>query len=342
MRAIQISEPKRLERIEIPEPSHPGPGEVLVQTHCMGVCGTDVSSYLGKFPFFDYPRIPGHELGVEVLAVGSGVENVTPGDCCSVEPYLHCGTCYACRKGATNCCASLNVIGVMSNGGLCDRLVLPAAKLHRSDKLSFEQLALVETLAIGCHAAQRAATAPGEHLLIIGAGPIGLSALEFVKLSGVHLSVMDIAPSRLEFCRRQYGIENTILSRGDGSEMEQILATTQGDRYATVIDVTGNHLSMSGALQYVAPTGTLIYLGVTSQNLNFPHPQLHRPELTIKGSRNALPEDFRKCISLIESGEIGKVKYFDSTRINLGLIQQDVNVLWDLAPHDISILDYLI
>ena len=168
MRAIQITEPNKLDQIEIAEPQSPGAGEVLVKTHCMGICGTDISGYLGKFPFFDYPRIPGHELGVEVLETGSGVSWVRPGDRCSVEPYMNCGHCYPCRKGATNCCETLNVIGVMSDGGLCDRFVLPENKLHPSSKLAFDQLALVETLAIGCHASQRVKLEKDDLVLIIG------------------------------------------------------------------------------------------------------------------------------------------------------------------------------
>ena len=156
MRAIQISEVKTLKPIEIDEPGAPGPGQALVRTHRMGVCGTDISCYLGKFPFFDFPRIPGHELGVEVLAVGEGVENVAVGDRCSVEPYMNCGKCYACRKGSSNCCESLKVIGVMEDGGMRERFLVRAEKLHPSAELSFEQLALVETLAIGCHASSDA------------------------------------------------------------------------------------------------------------------------------------------------------------------------------------------
>ena len=104
MQAIELSKPQTFRTIEIPEPSAPGPGEVLVRTHRCGICGTDVSGYLGKMPFFEYPRIPGHELGVEVLCIGEGVTNVAVGDRCSVEPYMHCGRCYACQRGAINCC----------------------------------------------------------------------------------------------------------------------------------------------------------------------------------------------------------------------------------------------
>ena len=104
MRAIRLEEPKHFHHVEIDEPNSPGPGEVLVRTHRMGICGTDYSGYLGKMPFIEYPRILGHELGVEVLATGSGVTHLRAGDRCSVEPYLNCGTCHACLRGCTNCC----------------------------------------------------------------------------------------------------------------------------------------------------------------------------------------------------------------------------------------------
>ncbi len=222
MRAIQLSEPLRFESVDIPSPGQPGPGQALVRTHRMGICGTDYSGYLGKMPFFSYPRIPGHELGVEVLEVGQGVTHVQPGDRCSVEPYMNCGSCYACRKGNSNCCETLKVIGVMVDGGLCEQFIIRAEKLHLSHRLSYEQLALVETLAIGCHACDRGAVGPGEHVLIIGAGPIGLATLEFTRLTGAQITVMDMVESRLQFCRETYGVPHTILFRGDGSESEQM------------------------------------------------------------------------------------------------------------------------
>lgn len=304
MRAIQIAEPKTMRRIDIDEPGRPGPGQALVRTHRMGVCGTDVSCYLGKFPFFDFPRIPGHELGVEVLEVGENVTNVMVGDRCSVEPYMNCGQCFACRRGAINCCRNLKVIGVMMDGGLCDRFILRAEKLHPSQRLTMEQLALVETLAIGCHANDRGAPPDGEHALIIGLGPIGLATLEFTRLTAAKITVMDMNEQRLEFVRNNYGIKNTIHFKADESELLKMGELTDGDMYSVVTDATGNKHSMSGALKFVAPTGTLVYVGITTEEITFRHPVLHRPEATIKASRNALPPDFTRIIGLIENGTI--------------------------------------
>ncbi|EMI20746.1 zinc-type alcohol dehydrogenase protein [Rhodopirellula maiorica SM1] len=341
MRAIQISELKTLKQVDIAEPAAPAAGEVLVRTHRMGVCGTDISCYLGKFPFFDFPRIPGHELGVEVVSVGDGVSHVNAGDRCSVEPYMNCGECYACRRGAINCCQNLKVIGVMMDGGLCESFLVRADKLHPSATLSYDQLALVETLAIGCHANDRGAPETGDHALIIGMGPIGLATLEFARLTDATISVMDMNQGRLDFVRENYGIENTVLFKGDGSEVERMKALTGGDMYQVITDATGNKYSMSAALQYLAPTGRLVYVGITTDELSFKHPVMHRPEATILASRNALPPDFTRIIGLIEDGTIntdpwithrtsfeGVIKDFESfTKPETGVIKAIIEVV---------------
>ncbi len=305
MKAIQLEKPQLFRAIDIPEPAAPAAGEALVRVRRIGICGTDISGYLGKMPFFSYPRIPGHELGVEVVAVGAGVTNVKVGDRCSVEPYMNCGQCYSCRKGATNCCESLKVLGVMMDGGMTERIVVPARKLHPANQLTPEQCALVETLAIGCHAVNRGNPVAGENVLVIGAGPIGLSVIEFAKLSGAKTIVMDLNEQRLEFVRTKMGVADTILTKGDGSESETLKQMTGGALGQVVIDATGSNKSMANALNYCGFTGRLVYVGITQAEVSFPQaPALHRRELTIMGSRNALPPDFTRIIKLIEDGRI--------------------------------------
>jgi alcohol dehydrogenase len=302
MRAICLEKPGQFNPIDIAEPPAPGPGQAVVRVHRVGICGTDISGYLGKFPFYSYPRIPGHELGVEVVAVGNGVTNIKPGDRCSIEPYINCGKCIACRKGATNCCANLKVLGVMVDGGMCDRFTVPAHKLHPSTKLSFDQLALVETLAIGCHAVQRCELAAGENCLIIGAGPIGLATIVFAKLTGARIIVLDMNAQRLEFCAKTMGVDETIVL-GDNVEAD-LRKVTDGELPSVVIDATGSNKSMSNAFGYVAAAGKLVFLGVTTQEIAFKHPVFHRPEGTLYCSRNALPQDFTRIIQLIETGQV--------------------------------------
>lgn len=305
MKALQLAEPKRWTTVDIPEPQAPGPGEALLRVHRVGICGTDLGGYLGKMPFFSYPRIPGHELGVEVLAVGDGVTNVKPGDRCSVEPYLNCGHCYTCRRGHTNCCETNKTLGVMCDGGMTERIILPARKLHPSAKLNFEQLALVETLAIGCHAVNRGHPKSDEHVLVIGAGPIGLSAIEFAKLAAKKTIVMDMNEQRLAFVREKMGVPDTIMAKGDGNELRQLAELTNGQLADVVIDATGSNKSMANALNYCAFKGRLVYVGITQAEISIPHaPALHRRELDILASRNALPGDFTRIIKLIEDGKI--------------------------------------
>ena len=304
MKALLLEAPKHFRRIEIAPPRAPDRGEALVRVHRVGVCGTDISGYLGKMPFFSYPRIPGHELGVEVLEVGDGVTNVKAGDRCSVEPYINDPNSYASRRGKPNCCEKLQVLGVHTDGGLRPQFLVPARKLHVSKKLDFEQLALVETLAIGCHAVNRAAPQKDESVLVIGSGPIGLSTLEFVKLTGANLIVLDINETRLEFCRDVMGVPHTINSLDNAEIQTRLRDLTDGHLPDVVIDATGSSVSMSNAFGLIAPGGRLVYVGITTDEMKFKHPVFHRTEGTLLCSRNALPEDFTRIIGLIEDGRI--------------------------------------
>lgn len=303
MKALLLEAPKSFKSIEIDPPGAPGPGEALVRVHRVGICGTDISGYLGKMPFFTYPRIPGHELGVEVVAVGDGVTNVRPGDKCSVEPYINDPQSDASRRGFPNCCERLEVLGVHRDGGLRTEFRLPARKLHPSPSLAMEQLALVETLAIGCHAVDRSGLVVGETCLIVGAGPIGLAVLEFVKLIGVDPIILDLSESRLRFCREVMGVSRTLLA---SPNLEADLRAATGGRLAdVVIDATGSSVSMGAAFGYVANGGgRLVYVGITTEEVGFRHTTFHKPEGTLLCSRNALPGDFTRIIGLIESGRI--------------------------------------
>jgi alcohol dehydrogenase len=302
MRALSLQSPCEFSFVELPEPAPPSPGGALVRVHRIGICGTDISAYLGKMPFVTYPRILGHELGVEVIAVGDGVTNVKPGDRCSVEPYINDPTSYASRRGRPNCCERLQVLGVHIDGGMRREFTLPARKLHVSTKLSFEQLALVETLAIGCHAVSRSGLATDESCLIVGAGPIGLATLEFVRLAGIKPIVLDMNADRLAFCRRVMRVEHTV--QPSDQLDSQLRELCDGHLPDVVIDATGNSQSMSRGFELVAPGGRLVYVGITTEEVKFRHPVFHRPEGTLLCSRNALPADFTRIISLIESGQI--------------------------------------
>ncbi|MCE9518709.1 MAG: zinc-binding alcohol dehydrogenase family protein [Verrucomicrobia bacterium] len=300
MIALALSAPKKFEFIEQDEPSLLKSGEALVQVYAVGVCGTDVSGYLGKMPFIQYPRILGHELGVEVLAVGDAVKNIKTGDRCSVEPYLNCGSCPTCLLGKTNCCEKLEVIGVHRDGGLRPRIVLPAHKLHPSNDLKYDQLALVETLAIGCHAVDRGAPEVGDNVLIIGAGPIGLSVLEFARLTGANVFVVEPNKGRRDFVKNTYGIKEVHAAL----EPAAFADLTDGKLAHVVFDATGNAGCMARSFEFAAFGGRVVYVGITTEPVPLNDPLFHRRELTLLASRNAVAADFTRIIGLIREGTI--------------------------------------
>ena len=292
MISLTLTAARTFEWTTLPEAAAPGPGEALVGIRAIGICGTDFSGYLGKMPFIEFPRILGHELGVEVLAVGDGVTHLQVGDRCSVEPYLNCGTCHACQRGCTNCCETLQVLGVHCDGGMQERMVLPAHKLHGCNALDFEQLALVETLAIGCHAVNRAQVAPSDDVLIIGAGPIGLTVLEFARATEAAITVLELNAARREFVEKHY------------SGVKVVEALADEGAFQIVFDATGHAGSMAGTLRYARFTGRIVYVGITKEPVMIDDPLFHRRELTLFASRNAVTADFPRILGMIQSGQI--------------------------------------
>lgn len=303
MNAIALQAPGDLRAITQPEPPAPAPGEALVRVRRIGICGTDTHAFHGRQPFFTYPRVLGHELGVEVLAVGDGVENVRPGDRCAVEPYLNCGECPACRMGKGNACQSMRVLGVHVDGGMCERLIVPARKLHPSSVLDWESLALVEPMAIGAHAVARGMARPGQFALIIGAGPIGLATATFARVAGAGVILMDVDSTRLDFARARLGFEATLNATAPDVE-SQLRECCGGRAPDLVLDATGHPASMERAFDFPGHGGRLVFVGLHPGRVSFADPAFHARELTVMGSRNALPADFTGIISAMESGRI--------------------------------------
>lgn len=301
MLQITLEQPGKLSSAETPQPK-PARGEALVRVHRIGVCGTDLHAFAGKQPFFSYPRVLGHELGVEVIDPGDEPGGLKVGDRCSVEPYLNCGHCIACRRGKPNCCAELKVMGVHVDGGMRPYFTLPARKLHPSAKLDYEQLALVETLGIGAHAVERAEVKADDVVLVIGAGPIGLSVIQFVQVAGATLIVADVSETRLTFCRDKLAVKHTVLPTADLPA--QVRAINGGDLPTVVIDATGNPKSMANSFDLPAHGGRLVFVGLFQGDLTFNDPNFHRRELTVFASRNSLPGTFRDIIRWVEAGKI--------------------------------------
>jgi 2-desacetyl-2-hydroxyethyl bacteriochlorophyllide A dehydrogenase len=197
---------------------------------------------------------------------------------------------------------NLSVLGVHADGGMREQVVLPARKLHKSAKLDFDQLALIETLAIGCHAVARAQLDRGERVLILGAGPIGLSVVPFVQSAGATPIVADVSRERLDASRRLLKVEHAQFA--DDTLAEQLKALTGNDLPTAVIDATGNAQSMARTFDLVAPGGRIVFVGLFQGDVSFNDPNFHRRECTLLASRNALPADFARIIKLVEDGVV--------------------------------------
>jgi 2-desacetyl-2-hydroxyethyl bacteriochlorophyllide A dehydrogenase len=240
-----------------------------------------------------------------VIALGKNVDSgkIAIGDKVSVEPYLNCGHCQSCKNGKSNCCENLQVMGVHVDGGMCEYLKIPANKLHRSAILGYQQLALVETLGIGAHAVQRANVSKNDIVLVIGAGPIGLSVIQFAKINQAQIAVMDFSKQRLDFANKIIGIDYSIEANNDFSadDLRKILG---GNLPTIIFDATGNAQSMMKAFSFLAFGGKLVYVGLFQGEVTFFDPDFHRKEVTLLSSRNALPENFSTIINLMENNKI--------------------------------------
>ena len=303
MKTIVLKEPRKFAYLETDPDNNLQPHEVLLKVRRIGICGTDYHAYGGNQPFFSYPRVLGHELGVEVLEVGSAVTRVKPGNKCAVEPYLNTAPDQAVRNGFTNCGENISVVGVHQDGGMREYLKLPEQYLHPSDILSYDQLALVEPLGIGCHAVNRAGITADDYVLVVGAGPIGLAALQFATATGAKTVVMDINADRLAFAASIMDVAGTVVAEQENPS-EQLRAQFNGDLPTVVLDATGNRHSMAKALEYAAPAGRIVFIGLFQGDFSFNDPYFHKKELTLMASRNALPTDFKQIIRMMEEGAI--------------------------------------
>lgn len=299
LKAIVCEEPYKLSVGARPAPV-PAADEALIRIRRVGLCGTDYHIFSGKHPYLEYPRVMGHELaGVVEIPCGASMRT---GQVVTVNPYLACGHCIACRKGKPNCCASIKVLGVHADGAMCELLAVPEAAVIDASALTLDQAAMVEFLAIGAHAAARARLSPGARALVVGAGPIGIATAFFARLDGAEITMMDIRQSRLEYARSNFGLEPAV---GSSQEVRaQLAKRTDGEMFDCVFDATGNVEAMRGGLDYVAHGGTYVLLSVVKEEIGFPDPEFHKRETTLLASRNALRADFERVVSSIKEGKV--------------------------------------
>ncbi|TWI69508.1 2-desacetyl-2-hydroxyethyl bacteriochlorophyllide A dehydrogenase [Pseudoduganella lurida] len=300
MKAVVCEAPGALRLVERPVPVA-GPGEVLLRVRRIGLCGTDMHIFRGTQPFLAYPRVMGHELSGEIVTAPAG-SALRPGDPVYVMPYLSCGACVACRRGRTNCCTRVEVLGVHRDGGMAEYLALPAQFVFGTEGIALDDAAMLEFLAIGAHAVRRATMERGQNVLVVGAGPIGIAVALFAQLGGGVVTVLDGREDRLAFCRAALGIGRTVTA-GEG-DRAALAALTNGEFFDAVFDATGNVHAMERGLDFVAHAGTYVLVSIVRDRISFADPEFHKRETTLLASRNATAEDFRTVLAAMKAGQV--------------------------------------
>jgi 2-desacetyl-2-hydroxyethyl bacteriochlorophyllide A dehydrogenase len=283
----------------------PAADHAIIKIKRIGICGTDLHAFEGTQPFFAYPRVLGHELAGELV---SEVPGFTVGEAITFIPYFNCGTCIACRSNKPNCCANIRVCGVHIDGGMAEYLSVPYYSLVHGHGLSMDALALVEPLAIGAHGVRRAGVTPGEFVLVIGAGPIGLGIMEFARIAGANVIAMDINEGRLAFCKDKLKVAHTINAK-TSNVLDALKEITDNDMPTVVIDATGSQQAINGGFQYMAHGARYVLVGLQKGDICVSHPEFHKREATLMSSRNATREDFEHVISCMKSGRVDPTTY---------------------------------
>ncbi|MBD0368990.1 MAG: zinc-binding alcohol dehydrogenase family protein [Flavisolibacter sp.] len=306
MKTLVCTEPGRFEYTSGEKPVLTK-GNAIIKIKRIGICGTDLHAFEGTQPFFEYPRILGHELAGELVDFDEA-PGFVKGEAVTFIPYFHCGQCIACRSGKPNCCANLKVCGVHCHGGMVEYLSVPSHSLVHGEGLSFDELALIEPLAIGAHGVRRASVTEGEYVLVTGAGPIGLGTMEMACIAGGKVIAMDINNDRLQFCKDKLKVEHTINALAPDVN-EQLKEITKGDMPTLVIDATGNLKAINNAFQYMAHGARYVLIGLQKGDICFSHPEFHKREATLMSSRNATREDFEQVIASMKKGEVDPTTY---------------------------------
>ncbi|HWI89959.1 MAG TPA: zinc-binding alcohol dehydrogenase family protein [Flavisolibacter sp.] len=306
MRTLVCTRPGEFEYATGEQPGFK-PGQAIIKIKRIGICGTDLHAFEGTQPYFEYPRILGHELSGELIAV-DGAPGFEVGETVTFIPYFYCGKCIACRSGKENACVNIKVCGVHQHGGMVEYLSVPSYSLIHGEGLSFDALALVEPLAIGAHGVRRAGVTKYEFVLVIGAGPIGLGTMEFARIAGGKVIALDINKDRLKFCREKLKVEHTINAM-DSDVLQQLALITNGDMPTVVIDATGNLKAINNAFQYMAHGARYVLIGLQKGEIIISHPEFHKREATLMSSRNATREDFEHVIACMKGKEVDPTTY---------------------------------
>ncbi len=300
MKAVQIVNPHEMRVVDIDKPIL-NVGEVMVKIEYVGFCGSDLNTFLGRNPMVNLPIIPGHEVGAVIEKIGEGVpEGFTKGMNVTLNPYTNCGKCASCRNGRVNACEHNETLGVQRNGVMCEYAVLPWQKIIPAEGISSRTCALIEPMSVGFHAVSRAQVIDNEFVMVVGCGMVGLGAVIRASQRGASVIAVDIDDEKLALAKR-IGAAYTVNSMTENVH-ERIQSITSGFGVDVVVEAVGSPATYVMAIEEVSFTGRVTYIGYSKTEVSFQTKLFVQKELDIRGSRNALPADFRAVINYLKAG----------------------------------------
>jgi len=328
MKAVQISKPFEIGAIELTKPECKA-GEVLLKISYCGFCGSDLNSFRGGNAMAKMPLIPGHEIGAEIIEVGEGVPSTLhPGMIVTVNPYTNCGKCASCRNRRYNACEFNETLGVQRDGAMREFISLPWEKIIPADGISSRDCALIEPMSVGFDAVSRAMVNDTDVVMVIGCGMVGLGAIIRASLRGATVIAVDIDNEKLDLAI-SLGARFTINS-SQNNVVERVKELTDNLMCDVVIEAVGSPATYVTAIDCVGFTGRVTCIGYAKSEVSFQTGLFVKKELDIRGSRNALPEDFRAVIQYLKSGKCPCDKLISSI-VSPEEVQQSMDS-WHKAP----------
>ena len=303
MKALVYPDWDQLEVRDVPEP-RPKPGEVVVRVAAVGICGSELEGFATRSPRRTPPLIMGHEFCGQIQEVGEGVSGYRAGDRVVVNSVISCGRCEACRNGQTHLCPEREVFGMKRPGGFAELCAVPVSTLlPLPEKVSPVQGALVEPLANGVHALSLVAQRLPETVLVIGAGTIGLMALQVAKAMGaLRLACADTNERRLKVAH-SLGAE-PVLNPARGDLVAAVREFTRGRGADVVVDAVGASATRRAAVAASRPGGEVVWIGLHEDATEVSGFDVVLGERRISGSYAVTPRDLQAAIGLFAHGKI--------------------------------------
>lgn len=279
-------------------------GEALLKLLYGGICGSDLSSYKGKSPYVSYPRVPGHEFSAQIVEIDDNDLGLEPGMIVTCNPYFNCGQCYSCQRGMVNCCMTNETMGVQREGAFSEYITMPVERIYDGKGIPADVLAMIEPFCISYHGMKKAHIQPGERVLVIGAGTIGVLAALSAKRMGAEVTICDVSRSKLDYAKEHFGADHTLLNTDPETFQAEVARLTDGRGFDVTAEAVGLGSTFLNCVDAAAFGGRMVQIGVGKQTPEFDFTKIQKKELQIFGSRNALKEDFLQLIDWVNGGEV--------------------------------------